>query len=323
MLSKDEKIYITILILLIIIISILSILYFNKKTNKEDLNMLINPNSIHIIYIGCDLSSQKEKDLKYPSDTILTNLEKIIDKNKNVYILLPQHKLIVDYMAIYKKWDTSIEIKENNTLDFAAESILGIQKVKYAGTFQDLYKDFPKHVFYNVIDAILVEEIHRKINTLSVFLGLANINKVEAMNAFSPIHMLEATATRYAYKRNMIFPKKDNINYREGYEGAFVFKPVPDLYEWIGAFDYASLYPSIIRQFKISIENFLGKDKNYNIKPNEIKCSSGAIFDNTKEPLLPEILTDYYNMRKEAQNMYKKAEMELNQLKTILKERNG
>jgi DNA polymerase elongation subunit (family B) len=260
-------------------------------------------------------------DISWMSPTKQWYKYKIVDKNKESFIMLPQHKLIVDYMAIYKKWDTTVFIKENNSLDFAAEAVLNIKKVKYAGTFKDLYKDFAKYVFYNAIDSILVEEIHHKINTLRIFLGLSNINRVEAMDAFSPIRMLESTATRYIYKRNQIFPKKENLNEREGYEGAFVFKPEPNLYEWLGAFDYASLYPSIMRQFKISIENFVIKDKNYVVKPHEIKCSSGAVFDNSKEPLLPEILTDYYVMRKEAQNKYKVVEMELNELKNILKNR--
>jgi len=133
--------------------------------------------------------------------------------------------------------------------------------------------------------------------------------------------MLEATATRYAYKRNLVFPKGNFDKTREDYEGAFVFKPIPDLYGWIVAFDYASLYPSIMRQFKISMENFVGKNPNYQPKPHEIKCSSGAVFDASIEPLLPEILTDYYAQRKDAQKIAKKAEIEADELKQILKKR--
>ena len=70
--------------------------------------------------------------------------------------MLPQHKLIVDYMTIYMKWDKTVEVKENNQLDFVAESTLEINKVKYSGSFQDLYnKDYDRHVFYNAIDSVL------------------------------------------------------------------------------------------------------------------------------------------------------------------------
>jgi len=260
-------------------------------------------------------------DISWISPTKQWYKHRIMDRNKRVDCFLPQHKLIVDYMGIYKKWDRVIDTKENNSLDFAAEAALGIKKVKYSGTYRDLYNDFSKYVFYNAIDAVLVEEIHNKLKTMGIFLGLGNINRVEAMNAFSPISMLESTVTRYAYKRGMVFPKIKYDRTREDYEGAFVYKPIPDMYEWVAAFDYASLYPSIMRQFKISMENFITKDKNYIPNKNQIKCSSGAVFDSSEEPLLPELLTDFYAQRKEAQNTAKKAEIEANKLKMILQKR--
>ena len=260
-------------------------------------------------------------DISWMSPTKQWYRHKVMDRNKKVDVMLPQHKLIVDYMEIYKKWDRIIDPKENNGLDFAAEAALGITKVKYPGTFQELYKDFPKHVFYNAIDTILVEEIHNKLKTMGTFLGLGNINRVEAMSAFSPISMLEATAARYAYKRQMVFPKGKFDKTREDYEGAFVYKPTPDMYGWVASFDYASLYPSIMRQFKISMENFIAKDQYAEPKPHEIKCSSGAIFDASKEPILSEILTDYYAQRKDAQKIAKIAEIEADELKHILQKR--
>jgi len=260
-------------------------------------------------------------DISWMSPTRQWYRHKIKDKNKIDHVYLPQHKIIVDYMEIYKKWDRVVDLKENNSLDFASEAVLGIKKVKYSGTFQDLYRDYPKYVFYNAIDSILVEMIHNKLKTLEIFLGLANINMVEVMSALSPINMLEATMARYAYKRGIVFPKSNSNKIREDYEGAFVFIPVPDLYGWVAAFDYASLYPSIMRQFNISIENFITKDKNYKPKDHEIKCSSGAVFDASKKAILPEILTDYYNKRKEAQRIAKEAEKEANKLKSILKRR--
>ena len=242
--------------------------------------------------------------------------------NRDVTIMLPQHKLIVDYMAIYQKWDRTIEVKENDTLDFVCEEALGIRKVKYPGTLKELYdKDYPSYVFYNAIDTVLIELLNEKLKTMSTFLGLGNITRVEAMNAFSPIAMLGATATRYAYKNNYVFPKSEGKNEREPYEGAFVFEPIPNLYEWVAAFDFASLYPSIMRQFKLSIENFLFKDKNYTPKATEIKTSSGAVFDASYEPILAQILGDFYAQRKVAKKVSMDAEKKADEFKAILKQR--
>lgn len=261
-------------------------------------------------------------DYSWMSPTKQWYKHKIMDRNERVDLMLPQHKLIVDYMEIYKKWDRNIDPKENNSLEFTAEAALGITKVKYPGSFTDHYKkDFEDYVLYNAIDSILVEGIHEKLKTMGTFLGLGNITGVEAMSAWSPIAMLEATAARYGYKRGVVFPQAKYDRKRESYEGAFVFKPTPDLYGWVASFDYASLYPSIMRQFKISIENFITKDKNFKTKPNEIKCSSGAVFDASEEPLLPEILTDFYAQRKEAQKITKEAEIDVTELEAILKKR--
>jgi len=261
-------------------------------------------------------------DISWLSPTGQWYEHKIKDRNRDVMVMLPQHKLIVDYMTIYQKWDRTIEVKENDTLDFVTEEALGIKKVKYPGTLQELYdKDYVQFIIYSAIDSVIIELLNGKLKTMQTFLGLANITRVEAMSAFSPIAMLESTLTRYAYKRGQVFPKKEDRKERESYEGAFVFEPIPNLYEWVASFDFASLYPSIMRQFKLSIENFLFKDKNYSPKKTEIKTSSGSVFDSSYEPLIAEILTDYYTQRKEAKKVFLTAEKEADKLQHIFQER--
>jgi len=261
-------------------------------------------------------------DISWMSPTRQWYQHRILDRNKKIQISLPQHKLIVDYMTIYKKWDRSVEIKENSTLDFVADTALGIKKVNYSGTLQDLYnKDYDKYVFYNAIDSVLVELLDGKLKTMSTFLSLGNITKVESMDAFSPIQMLLATMTRYAYKKNIVFPKTNDHKEREEYEGAFVHEPIPGLYNWVASFDFKGLYPSIMLQFKISIENFLFKDKNHIPNDKQIKCVSGAVFDINEEPLIPEIIKDFFDKRIETKKISVTAEKESYRLKKILEER--
>jgi DNA polymerase-2 len=261
-------------------------------------------------------------DISWMSPTGQWYEHRIKDRGKNKIVMMPQHKLIVDYMAIYQKWDRTIDVKENNTLDFVAQAATGIKKVKYPGTFQELFNnDFELYVFYNAIDSVLVELMDEKLKTMSTFLGLGNITRVQAMDAFSPIQMLEATLSRHAYRRKQVFPKIWDKKEREHFEGAFVFEPTPDLYGWVASFDFASLYPSIMRQFMISIENFIIKDKHFVTNDKQIKCTSGAVFDASFEPLIPEILTDYYGQRKEAKKISQKADVESDELQKIREKR--
>ena len=236
---------------------------------------------------------------------------------------MPAHKMIVDYLDVYKKWDRVIDIKENNTLDFVAKAALGIEKVKYPGTLQELYEnDFDTYIFYNAVDAKLVEMIDRKLNTLQTFLTLGNIVKVEATRAYSPIWMAEAAMSREFLLRRRVFPRMDNTKKkREKYEGAFVVDPQTGLYEWVTSFDFASLYPSIMRQWNISPESYLRNvlDKSEVDFENEILCSSGAVFRKNEDSVFRSILTDYYAQRKVSKNTYEEIEQEIDMFKQYIK----
>jgi len=272
------------------------------------------------IYNRC--TKRLNMDISWMSPTSQWYLHTIKIKGKKRKIMLPQHKLIVDYKPIYEKWDRTVDVKENGTLDFVSEAALGIKKVKYPGTLQELFnKDYERYIFYNAIDSVLVELLDVKLKTMSTFLGLGTITRVEAMSAFSPIQMLEATLARHAYERKQVFPKVWDRKQRESYEGAFVFEPIPGLYDWVASFDFASLYPSIMRQWMISIENFIVKDKLYQTNANQIKTVSGAVFDASFEPLIPEILTDYYGQRKDAKKISQQAETEIAELQKIRENR--
>ena len=73
-------------------------------------------------------------------------------------------------LAISAKWE---DIKEDFKLDTVGEAVVGIKKVKYDGSIQDMYeKDYPKYIFYNAIDTALVYLIHEKIKTMEIALIL-------------------------------------------------------------------------------------------------------------------------------------------------------
>lgn len=234
---------------------------------------------------------------------------------------LPQHRLVVDYLDVYKKWDRVIDVKENNTLDWVAKAALGIQKVKYPGTLQELYEsDFDQYVFYNAVDAKLVQMIDRKLNSLLTFLKLGNISKVEATRAYSPIWMAESAMARENCRRNRVFPKADTSKKRrEAYEGAFVHEPKTGLYQWVTSFDFASLYPTVMRQWNISPESYIK-----NLAPGEeidlekyIKTASGAVFSR-EESVFTSILVEYYGKRKQAKKISQDIEREIDELQKYI-----
>lgn len=187
---------------------------------------------------------------------IASPLHKLNGKEK-----YPAGVCILDYMEIYKRWDRSIEIKEDFKLDTAGRDVIGIKKVKYNGTLNDLYRDdLERFYFYNAIDTCLVCMIHEKIKTMEIALTIAHLSHINIMKCTSPLAVTETLLCMEFLKNGKIMAIDTNkISSNESYEGAFVKEPVVGKHKVVACFDYASLYPSTMRQMNISPENFIKK----------------------------------------------------------------
>lgn len=227
---------------------------------------------------------------------------KLNTKKSTVYAQLPKHKIIYDYLVCYQTWDQTINPKENDTLDFVAEKALGIKKVQHPWGFQEFYQDhFEEYVFYNAIDSILVEQIDKVIKTASIWEMIASELRIDLNMAFSTITPTTMVMSHFIYNDyRVIQEKKFDDEVQGGYEGAFVWPTQPGIYKYIMGLDFASLYPSVMREFQISSENFLFKNPNYTPKANEIKTVTGAVFRKDPNALIPAILTEYFAKRKAA-----------------------
>lgn len=227
----------------------------------------------------------------------------------------PCHVGIMDYLDIYAKWDRTVDIKEDFKLDTVGEAVVGVKKVKYDGTIQDMYeKEYPKYVFYNAIDTALVYLIHQKIKTMEIALTIAHMSKISIFKAASPVAITEALLCREFLSKNKVMakdPKAPPVK-RQQYEGAFVKEPIVGMHRAVAAFDFASLYPSIMRQVNVSPESFVKKvDPNKrHIEEGDDKIVSvtGAVYS-TERSILKDILTDLYSQRRE----YKGKSFELQQ----------
>lgn len=244
-------------------------------------------------------------------------------KNDNGDILkLPKHKLIYDYLSCFKKWDRSVEVKESYKLDFIGDAVCGVKKVQHKLGLKEMWEQTPdEYVFYNAIDSILVEQIHKKAKTANAMYGLANLTRAEVYEVFGTISSVEIVQNEYLYMENKVVPLSVQKNEFKEYEGAFVFKPDPGIHKWVLGLDYASLYPSTQRQFNISPETFKFKDKNYQSKNNEIKCASGSVFAKDFDGFIPKILTHFYNERKRHKKEMKKADSIVKSLEEIYNQR--
>jgi DNA polymerase elongation subunit (family B) len=241
---------------------------------------------------------------------------------------LPYHIGIVDYMDLYSNWDRSISVKENNQLNTAAMQTIGVGKIKYDGGLQQLYEDdYQKYIYYNVVDSILVYLIDQKLKTLQVVLTLSNICKISFYKAGSPVAITESLISRNLLDNGKIMavkPYQKEKEKNEQYTGAYVKQPIVDKHRAVACFDFASLYPSIMRQFNISPDSFIEmSNKNdvekYNNNDYTV-TSTGAVYK--KEPsILKKVLTDLYAKRREYKKKMLEYKLELEQISEKLKER--
>ena len=221
---------------------------------------------------------------------------------------LPLHVGIIDYMDLYANWDRTITIKDNNKLETAAVAVIGVGKIKYDGNLQTLYDDdYIKYVYYNIVDSILVYYIDQKLKSMQNLLTLSNTCKISLYKAGSPVAITESLIARHLIADNRVMASKwDDDNKKDGqYAGAFVKPPIVGKHRAVACFDYASLYPSIMRQYNISPDSFIKKLPSTKIesfrKENvgvNIVTSSGAVYK-TEQSILKTVLSDLYSKRKE------------------------
>lgn len=249
---------------------------------------------------------------------------------KPTYEELPKHRLIVDYMSIFDKWDTSIKIKESNALDFISGEILGVKKLEYSGNLKQLYENnYYDFLLYNCIDTALVQLIHEKQRTFDIMLSISNLANIPIEDSPSAIRVTEGIFYNKYYDSGIIMCKQkmsyietaDDIEIEEEeLAGGYVKYPSVGLKRWIAVFDFSSLYPTTMRQFNIAPESYKGIKINdsesllngikYKLEPNDIILLNGAVFKN-EESETKKLLTGIFKNRKENKNKaldYKKQE---------------
>ncbi len=228
----------------------------------------------------------------------------------------PTHVGMIDYAELYMNWDRSVGIKENGKLGTASKQVLGLTKIAYDGNLQQLYNtDYEKYVYYNAVDSILVHYIDQKLKTMQIVLTLSNICKISLYKASSPVAITESFISRaLRLEGKMMATTWSDNNKKVGqYVGAYVKTPITGKHRGVACFDYASLYPSIMRQFNISPDVFIEKisknqidEKRKQFLNKRIITSNGCMYNSEEPSILNKVLTDLYAKRKE----YKKKSFE-------------
>ena len=249
----------------------------------------------------------------------------------------------LDYLALYKRFTFSQ--KSSYRLDEIANDELGIKKVSYEGTLNDLYEnDLRRFVEYNIHDVRLVKKLNDKLDFIDIARGICHLGHVPYEDIHMSSRYLEGAILVYLKKLGIVAPNKDPrgkelIKKDEKFIGAYVQDPQRGRYEWVYDLDITSMYPSTIMSLNISPETKVGKvdggdarefvtgiNKTYNLankNAKEVKLSdkklkeyldnnnvsistNGVIYRNNKKGLIPSLLSSWFDKRNEYRKLMKK-----------------
>jgi len=248
----------------------------------------------------------------------------------------------LDYLKLYRLFTYTQE--SSYRLDYIGQKEVGLGKIEYEGTLQDLYEtDIDKYIEYNLNDVIIVKKLDDKLKFIDLARGVCHVGHVPYEDVFFSSRYLEGAMLVYMKKIGVVAPnkplgarmKKDD----EKFTGAYVKDPKPGLYDWVFDLDLTSMYPSVIMSLNISPEMKLGKIHEWNvedflkgnkrdykfIKDGKVKgdisynkiykifkeqnisiSSNGVLYRNDKKGLIPVLLEKWFDERVEYKRLMKK-----------------
>lgn len=253
------------------------------------------------------------------------------DDTDETHYIIPAHKIVVDYLDLYKKWNTSVKIKDSNKLDFVSDKLLELHKIHYEGNLMQLYNnDYTTFIYYNIVDTLLVYFIDEQCKYIDIMLAISELAKVKMVDSLGTVGVTEGILRGPLLKeRNIVFVQKDKES-EENVEGGYVKTPLPGMKFNMCIFDFASLYPTIIRQHNLVPESYVGVyDKQKNIakyKGRETDLSKGIYIINphgtvfiNEESTTKGIFTKIYSDRKKFKKLMSQKKEELKEAKKKLK----
>ncbi len=263
---------------------------------------------------------------------------KRINKMWGTEFEIPAHRMIFDYMQLYEICDTSIKVKESSSLDFVSSKLVGVEKIKYNGSLQKLYEDdFETFMYYNAVDSVLVQKIHEARNYISIIYAISSLARIRIVDVVSQMNNALASLAitegvlrnRFRRMDNIVLFKDEKGDADSTIAGGWVKDPIVGMNRWCVTYDFASLYPTVQRQFFIAPENFVGVenpnrkgfcDNGREIEPDKhVLCVNGAVFQKRISPTL-NMLEDVYADRKRNKNIMMDKKEELKKVMDEIKE---
>ena len=249
----------------------------------------------------------------------------------------------LDYLQLYRQF--TFTMQSSYRLDYIGEVEVGMKKVSYEGTLNDLYdNDLQTFIDYNIRDVKILVELDKKLNFIEIARGIAHLGHIPYEDINMSSRWLEGAILVYLKKIGVVAPNKPPRPKKfsdDKFTGAYVQEPQAGKHKWVYDLDITSMYPSVIRSLNVSPETKIGKvtgwneeefinkskEKTYTMLNKNNKemgkmtkqelqkyfdeasvsiSSNGIIYRTDKQGLIPALLEKWFNERVEMRKLVKK-----------------
>ena len=221
----------------------------------------------------------------------------------------------LDYYDLFQKFGYSYGPQESYKLDHIANVVLGERKLSYEehGNLHTLYKnDHQKFIEYNIKDVELVNRIDEKMGLINLALTIAYKGGVNYQDTFGTTAIWDSIIYRALHQKHIAIPQNED-KAKGSYPGGYVKDPMVGKHSWVVSFDLNSLYPNLLVQYNMSPETLRKRitdvkvfdtvfDGGTIVSPCSV-AANGSTFTNEFQGIVPKIIVEYYDERKEVKKM--------------------
>lgn len=264
----------------------------------------------------------REKEIKWSSSAYA---------NQEFHLLETEGRLMLDLLPILRRdyKFSNYRLKTVSTF-FLGETKDPLTHLDIFRAYEEGQKGKKKLITtcgkYCVQDANLVASLFEKLQLWIGLVEMAKVCNVPIMFLFTQGQQIRVYSQVYkkGVMENILIQSAEsldtNILSNDGYAGAYVFPPVPGMYEWVIPWDFSSLYPSTIIAYNIDystlvVDETIPDDRCHviewddhvgcvhdktvhNTKPTKVLCGHHR-YRFIKEPqgVIPGLLKDLLDMR--------------------------
>lgn len=264
--------------------------------------------------------------------------KEVTDKNGlTKQVLMIYGRIHIDYMQLFMKFAPGE--RDSYSLESVAEEELDdMEKLEYEGSLADLYNNnFLHFLRYNIRDCEILKGFEDRKGYLALSVLLSHMDAAQVQDVIGTIKLTELSVINYCHytlSRRVPDTNRDIDPNSAKFKGADVLVPRAGLHELLASIDVNSLYPSMMRSINISPEVLVGqfrhnaddwvairdqKDKvcileledgtqvelhtsewpSWMIEHKYALSAYGTVFDQSKQGIIPALLTMWFTSRKE------------------------